>query len=268
MSATGINAKIINDYKAGVKHEDLCAKYSKNKSTISKIIKQYHAEATAISHHSSRQPFKKPSISEHTRIARLKFANDHLSWTKENWHTVIFTAFNLKSLEKQSCLKRPAEPRQSVKSAKPKYAEGGLILWGCFASTSEDNSTPYPLSYKNILNDVRYSYVDETVASRWEVQHDSNPEETAKSVTDWLYYNGYSILDWPEQSSDLNPIEHLWEIMEKQLPKKFVNRQELINAVTIEWKQFNMKIINNLIDSMTRRCIEIIENKGYPISES
>ncbi|TMW43073.1 hypothetical protein DOY81_011851 [Sarcophaga bullata] len=235
MSATGINAQIINDYKAGVKHEDLCAKYSKNKSTISKIIKQYHAEATAISHQSSRS-FKKPPFSEHTRIARLKFANDHLSWTKENWHTVIFTAFNLKSLEKQCCLKRPTEPRQNVKSTKPKFAEGGLILWGCFASTNEDNSTPYPLSYKNILNDVRYSYVDE---------------------------------DWPEQSADLNPIEHLWEIMEKQLPKKFVNRQELINAVTIEWKQFNMKIINNLIDSMTRRCIEIIENKGYPIrSES
>ncbi len=38
-------------------------------------------------------------------------------------------------------------------------------------------------------------------------QQDLAPAHTAKSTTSWLNDHGVGVLDWPENSPDLNPIE-------------------------------------------------------------
>lgn len=47
-------------------------------------------------------------------------------------------------------------------------------------------------------------------------------------------------LDWPAQSLDLNPTEHLWDVLERRLRARSHHSSslpELADAVVSEWKQ-------------------------------
>ena len=75
------------------------------------------------------------------------------------------------------------------------------------------------------------------------------------------------IMDWPSNSPDLNPIENLWAIVkretERRMPK---NLNELERIMVEEWNAIPVSVLINLVDSMKRRCEEVIVKNGERIS--
>ena len=72
-------------------------------------------------------------------------------------------------------------------------------------------------------------------------------------------------MEWPTQSPDLNPIEHLWFHLKKQLSdhKTPLSRiLELWERVEKEWEEIKPEECQNLIESMPRRNQAVIRAKG------
>ena len=64
--------------------------------------------------------------------------------------------------------------------------------------------------YRVILEENLFqSAQDLRLGRRFTFQQDNDPQHTAKITKEWLQKNSVTILDWPSQSLDLNPTEHL-----------------------------------------------------------
>jgi hypothetical protein len=75
----------------------------------------------------------------------------------------------------------------------------------------------------------------------------------------------FSIMDWPGNSPDLNPIENCWSYLKKKLKgnSDITSLPKLMEAIKMMWVQ-DMKLdyFQKLSDSMPRKLQMVIEAKG------
>ena len=96
-------------------------------------------------------------------------------------------------------------------------------------------------------------------------QHDNDPKHAAKSVREWLGEQAFDVLDWPAQSPDMNPIEHVWAIVKRRLnqyesPAK--GMLELWERVEVEWDKIDAETCARLVGSMPSRIDAVVKAKG------
>ena len=103
------------------------------------------------------------------------------------------------------------------------------------------------------------------MGAQWIFQYDNNPKHTAGIVTNWLNSNGIQRLKWPPFSPDLNPIEHLWDEIERRMKKEQPkNQKDLKECLTRVWKGIEITVVKNLVGSVPNRLNEVIRMKEYP----
>ena len=62
-----------------------------------------------------------------------------------------------------------------------------------------------------------------------------------RSIQKWFVEIGVEVLDWAAQSPALNPIEHLWDELERRLRARS-------NALVAEWKQVPAEMFHHLVE--------------------
>jgi transposase len=66
-------------------------------------------------------------------------------------------------------------------------------------------------------------------------QHDFAPCHNSKAVKKFIQENKISILNWPGNSPDMNPIKNLWSIMKKRLGKMDCSNERMVTNVIEVW---------------------------------
>ncbi len=96
-------------------------------------------------------------------------------------------------------------------------------------------------------------------------QQDIAPAHTAKGTKSWFNDHGVTVLDWPANSPDLNPIENLWGIVKRKMKDtRPINEDELKAIVKETWASIPPQQCHKLITSTPRWIEAVIKAEGAP----
>jgi len=221
-----------------------------------------------------RRPTKKPLISAKNQKLRIAFAKRHKLWTSSEWSSILWSdesKFNLVSSDGIKYIRRPVNKRYDVRYQVPtiKHGGGSVMVWGCFSRYGvgllvriEGNMDRF--MYENILKTQMLPYAKENMPPEWYFQHDNDPKHKSKHITEFMKREKVKVLEWPSQSADLNPIEHLWEELDRRVRcQNYSNKEALFQALKKEWGKIPLDRIQKLVDSMPARCDAVIKANGY-----
>ncbi|XDV35991.1 hypothetical protein PO909_005845 [Leuciscus waleckii] len=118
------------------------------------------------------------------------------------------------------------------------------MLWGCFSAAETGRLVAIEgkmnaAKYRDILDEnLLQSALDLRLGRRFTFQQDNDPKHTAKITKVWLHNNSVTVLEWPSQSPDLNPIEHLWRDLKMAVHQRLPsNLTELERICKEEWQR-------------------------------
>ena len=97
------------------------------------------------------------------------------------------------------------------------------------------------------------------------LQQDNARPHTARLTANFLQQHNIRVMPWPARSPDLNPIEHFWDALQRELNRvqpRPRTAPALEQAIRQAWPNIGMPSINRLIYSMPDRCQAVIVARG------
>ncbi|KAG1530045.1 hypothetical protein G6F51_013961 [Rhizopus arrhizus] len=109
-------------------------------------------------------------------------------------------------------------------------------------------------------------------SSKMVFQQDNYPKHTSKVVKEWIDQQPFEALKWPPQSPDLNPIEHMWAHLKRELFHSYEtppsSMHVLWERIGQTWYAISKEECQKYIESMPKRCAAVIRAKGRVIGTS
>ena len=102
-------------------------------------------------------------------------------------------------------------------------------MWGMFSWLIPINHRLNATAYLSIVADRVHPFMATMYpSSNGNFQHDNAAGHKAKVVSNWFHKhdNESNVLQWPSQSPDLNPLEHLWGVAEREI--RSMNGEEIM----------------------------------------
>lgn len=216
---------------------------------------------------------KRPLISAINKKKRLDFAKTYENMPAEFWNSVIWSdesKFELKNPKKRMrvwCTQKDRFKDGFIQKT-VKHGGGSIMLWGCFSKSGvgklvkiEGRMTGN--SYVSLLEENLTESANMMSLGQFVFQQDNDPKHTSRVAKLYFQENNIEMLKWPPQSPDLNPIEHLWAILDQKIPISARNNINTFwDALQRQWELLPNEIISNLVASMPNRIKAVKESKG------
>jgi len=217
---------------------------------------------------------KKPMLSEINKNKRINFAKKYLENPPEFWNRVIWsdeTTVRSNPNSKEIFFKvHHSVKRKNLPFNMKSQSQGiSVMFWGCFSQQGLSklvvvDGALRADNYKKLLEDHLLPELTK-INCQMVFMQDNAPCHKARTVLQFFADHDITIMDWPAQSPDLNPIENLWSIIKQRRAKKFgmpTTKNELIEQIFEIWDNIDAELKNKLAESVPKRLIKIIENNG------
>ena len=206
----------------------------------------------------------------------LEYAKNYREKPLGFWNKVLWSdesKFNLFESDGKVVVwrspKKEFKPECTIPTVK--HGGGNVQCWGCFSSSGVgslifiDGNMTGELYRESLETNFLKSVEKLGMSHDWIFQRDNDSKHRATIVANWLNRNGVERFHWPLFSPDLNPIENLWDEVERQLKKKQPKSQnELKESLIKVWHGIELPTLKKLVDSVPNRLNEVIRTKGYP----
>jgi len=216
------------------------------------------------------------AFTEHDLQRRIAYAEGYSNWTAADWGRVMWSDHTLFTLD---CQPRAYVTRPPGKACDPKYLaqterlQGAVWLWGCFCADGLGHAELYEGTldarrYQSILalNLVKSAHTFWPRGQWWYQQDNASPHNAGTSRV-WFHNHGVDVIDFPPWSSDLNPIELLWNDLKPRVYKHHPKTmEELEHFIAVEWQATDLNFCSRSIINMPQRLQLVLANKGHKIS--
>jgi len=235
----------------------------------------------------------RPLLTKKQAAQRFEWAKAHRHWDEDMFAKVAWSD--------ESAVQRDCDPRQvwvfRRQNKCEKYdprnvrgkSKGGCIsqmIWGCFVGNKLGpivfiNGSVNTQVYINILTDSLLPFIDALNAGGITdvvFQQDNATPHSYKKTRQWLAdaarEHGFLVMEWPPNSPDMNPIEHLWGHLKLELNRRFPDtsalkgspdaiRRVLTQRLTEVWWAIGNDVLNRLTKSMPHRVQALLKAKGW-----
>ncbi|GFV14935.1 exocyst complex component 3 [Trichonephila clavipes] len=198
---------------------------------------------------------------------RLTWSREHALWTPQQWSCGMISEKSRFSLQSDSCRtliwRVPGTHyHQENTNEQHRYGGAGWLVWGGIilgfrTDFHVQSVTMTGHIYRDVIPEQHARLFRGTMGAEFLFMDDNVRPYRVNIVDECLQLEDITCMDWPAYSPDLNPIEHMWDM----LGRRIAARQppptclpELRRALLDEWCNIPQDQIDNLILSMPRRC--------------
>ncbi|GFX39022.1 transposable element Tcb1 transposase [Trichonephila clavipes] len=209
------------------------------------------------------------------RRHRLQWCREHKNWTTDQWSRVLFTdesRFSTRSDSQRVLIWREIGTRfytSNIKERHGGYGGPGVLVWGGIMLNGKTELHIFDRGFvigdryceKVLLPHVRlfrgaigpdFIFMDDNARPH-------------RAVEELLESEDITRMDWPAYSPDLNPIEHVRDVLGRRIAARLhhpENTQQLKQMLIEEWVLLPQEMLHQLVQSMRRRCEATIAVRG------
>ena len=169
------------------------------------------------------------------------------------------------------------------------------MVWGCFAGNSlgplltfhkggitaadyiktlQDGLLPFLEKLNDVNGNANEDEIQVATMGKYIFMQDNAPIHKAMATEDFFHHHRLVVMDWPANSPDLNPIEHLWTELKAQFHQEWLRMADRVpgrsqakldfyaSGLKLAWNKGLDDLPLTLVKSMPDRVAAVIAVKG------
>ncbi|GFT97202.1 transposable element Tcb2 transposase [Trichonephila clavipes] len=199
---------------------------------------------------------------------RLTWSREHALWTLQQWSCVMFSdesRFSLQFDSRRTLIWRAPGTRYHKENTieRHRYGGAGCLVWGgIFLGSRSDlhvqSVTVTGHIYRDVILEQRVRFFRGSMGAEFLFMDDNARPHRANIIDECLQSEDITRMDWPAYSLDLNPIDHVWDMLGRRIAARQpppTSLRELWRALLDEWCNIPQDQIDNLILNMPRQAL-------------